>query len=106
MTMETLQPQQLQQFGKGERLIDRYGEFDVSRVTRAVVVEVAAGDAGGCGGGFGGAEERVVEAVGEGSAERVECLGGCDLDDASGSDFFVGVDSSIGIEWNNMGGVM
>jgi len=71
-------------------------------MTRTVVVEVAAGDAGGCGGGFGGAEEGVVEAVGEGSAEGVECLRGCDLDDASGSDFFVGVDADVEIEWNKV----
>ena len=54
MTMETLDPEQLKKFGKGQRLIDRDAEFNVGRVAGTVLVEVGAGGAGGCGAGFGG----------------------------------------------------
>ena len=54
MTMETLDPEQLKKFGKGQRLIYRNAEFNVGRVAGTVLVEVGAGGAGGCGAGFGG----------------------------------------------------
>ncbi len=94
MTVETLDPQQLDELGEGQGLVDGDAELDVGGVAGTVEVEVAAGGAGGRVAGFGRAEEGVVQAVWERSAEGVKGLGGCDFDDRSASDFFVCVHSA------------